>query len=106
MTNDKKSDVLKARQQLETKVIGRAWEDAEFRKLLLSDPRRAIEQVLGQALPQQLKVNVTEETPDTFHMVLPTKPDASEELSQEDLATVAGGATFLKFDFKTVFTTK
>jgi hypothetical protein len=39
-------------------------------------------------------------------MVLPTKPDASEELSQEDLATVAGGATFLKFDFKTVFTTK
>ena len=92
MTNAEWIDAMKARQQLEGRVIGRAWEDAEFRKFVLSDPGKAIEQVLGQTLPQGLKVDVTEEAPDTFHMVLPTNPDVARELSDGDLAQAAGGA--------------
>jgi hypothetical protein len=95
MTTEQLSDVLKKRQQLEAKVIARAWQDEEFRRLLVSEPRKAIEQVYGRALPKGLDVRVIEEAPAAFHMILPANPGASQELSSEALAQVAGGVAQL-----------
>jgi hypothetical protein len=95
MTSEQLSDVLKTRQQLEAKVIARAWQDEKFRRLLVSEPRKAIEQVYGRALPEGLDVRVIEEASAAFHMILPAHPGASQELSSEALAQVAGGVAQL-----------
>jgi len=59
------------RDDIERRVVQRATEDEAFRRLLLDDPRRALEQVVGVALPAQLEVQVVEETPDRLVIVLP-----------------------------------
>jgi hypothetical protein len=99
MTPEQLSAELKKRQQLEAKVIARAWQDEEFRRLLVSDPRKAVGEVLGKPLPTELDVRVTEEAPASFHMILPPSPSISQELSHDALAKVAGGAfnAFLNF---------
>ena len=88
-------------QQLETKLIARAWEDAAFKALLLKDARAAFQQA-GLAYPEGLEVKVVEqaaglqikETPGVRLVLLPPKPaaPAHAELSDHDLDLVAGGA--------------
>ena len=57
--------------EMRSKIVGKANEDADFRARLLSDPKEALEQELGV----------------TMHLVLP--PDS--RLSEGDLRAVAGG---------------
>ncbi len=99
MTMNERTDLLRARHEMEAKIISRAWEDEEFRNLLRADPRRAVEQVLGRPAPDGVEIRVVEETPATICLVLPATPDAARELSQEDLKDVAGGAfdAYLQF---------
>ena len=73
--------------EIRAKIVGKAAEDADFRARLLSDPKAAIEQELGVAIPASLSVEVHEEGGATAHLVLP--PDS--RLSDGDLQTVAGG---------------
>lgn len=83
-----------ALREVEGRLIGRAWEDAAFKETLLRDPLAAIEQATGLKLPPGLTVKVVEESENTLYLVLPLNPLAAEEegeLSEADLATVAGG---------------
>ena len=73
--------------EIRAKIVGKAAEDADFRARLLSDPKAAIEQELGVAIPASLSVEVHEEGDATAHLVLP--PDS--RLSDGDLQAVAGG---------------
>ncbi|MEN9223561.1 MAG: NHLP leader peptide family RiPP precursor [Thermostichus sp. BF3_bins_97] len=84
------------RKDLEARLIRRAWEDDQFRQLLLKDPRRAIESELGQPLPDSLKIRVLEEDPDTLYLVLPPNPLPlpTRDLTDADLDLVAGGSLF------------
>ncbi|PKK88273.1 MAG: hypothetical protein CVV64_19580 [Candidatus Wallbacteria bacterium HGW-Wallbacteria-1] len=68
----------------------RADKDPEFRKILLEDPELAIRKALNVSIPPKMKMHIHENTPHTFHIVLPQM--ASEnELSDRDLELVAGG---------------
>ena len=88
--SDKRPSV--ALRLVQGKLIGRAWEDEAFKAKLLSDPRAAIEQATGLKLPAGVTVKVLEETENTLYFVIPSSPLGAEgQLSDEALATVAGG---------------
>jgi hypothetical protein len=81
-----------ALRQAQGQIIGRAWEDKEFEKALVADPRAAIKQVAGLEIPPGVTVKVVQETENTLYLVLPQNPLGGEgELSDEALATIAGG---------------
>ena len=87
MSDEKESGRL----DVESVLVIKAWNDEAFRKQLLADPKSMIEKEIGQTLPADLKVVIHEESDDTIHLVLPVKP-SGEELSQDELDKVAGGA--------------
>ena len=83
-------------QTLETRIITRALQDPSFKKQLLSGSvaaKAAIEKEIEQKLPQDLQVNVLEETDKVSYVVLPKMPSV-DEVSEEELEAVAGGAAF------------
>jgi hypothetical protein len=89
-------DTLKlsvALRQAQGRIIGRAWEDEDFEKALMADPRAAIKQAAGIDIPAGVTVTVVQETENTLYLILPRNPlgNAEGELSEEALATVAGG---------------
>ena len=73
--------------EMRMKIVDKAAGDAEFRARLLGDPKGALEQELGVAIPASLSIEVHEESAATTHLVLPP----SSKLSESDLHAVAGG---------------
>ncbi len=73
--------------ELRAHITNRAVEDQEFRAQLLADPRSAISAELGLSIPEGFTIHVHEETATAAHLTLP----ASDRLTEEDLAQVAGG---------------
>lgn len=73
--------------QMRTRVVDRASTDAEFRTLLLADPKQAIRQEVGVAIPESMSVFVHEDSAEVAHLALPP----SSRLSYSDLAQVSGG---------------
>ena len=80
--------------EMRTKIVGKATEDVEFRALLLSDPKAAIEQELGLAIPASVSIEVHEEGDTAAHLVLPP----GSKLNEGDLQAVAGGWAGLSSD--------
>jgi len=74
------------RQEMERRLIEKSVEDEAFRQRLIEDPKGAVEQELGTRLREGVEVRVVEESADTIYLVLP-----SEELSKQELDSVAGG---------------
>jgi hypothetical protein len=79
------------RQQLRAQLIEKAWNDPEFKAKVVRDPKGMLEQYLGKALPQDVKIYVHEEDNNTLHFSIPPTPSKMAELSDDDLAKVAGG---------------
>jgi hypothetical protein len=81
------------RNELEAKIIAKAWQDKAYKQELLSNPKATFSQELGQSLPDDVEIQVIEENPTTLYLVLPMKPEVEngEELSEEQLESVAGG---------------
>ena len=70
------------------KIIGKAAADAEFRARLLSDPKGAIEQTFGVAVPASMTIEVHEADASTAHLILPP----SGKLGAEELEMIAAGS--------------
>ncbi|MGK5091104.1 NHLP leader peptide family RiPP precursor [Deltaproteobacteria bacterium TL4] len=81
------------------KVMSKAYTDAEFKGRLLSNPIAAVEEVLGIKPPPHIVIY--ENTKTEIHMVLPQNPETQVELSDADLALVAGGKGIM-LNFNTV----
>ncbi len=67
------------RQELETKLIKKAWEDEGFKNELLVNPKEAIQNALELLIPADINIKVVEETPNTVYFVLPANPIAGKE---------------------------
>jgi hypothetical protein len=79
-------------EQLLKAIIARSGQDAAFRKLLLTNSRKAIEQAAGMPVPATLKVKFVEKDPGVdFMFVLPDLVTEEGELTEEEVAGVAGG---------------
>jgi hypothetical protein len=81
------------RRDLEAKIVQRYREDEGFRREFTADPAGAFGKYLGMPPAGMPKISVHEETLGTWHIVLPTKPDETSQLSDQDLERVAGGTT-------------
>ena len=79
---------METAQDMRAKIVGKATEDADFRARLLSDPKGAINQELGVAIPASMAIEVHEDSDATVHLILPP----GSRLSLSDLQTVAGGS--------------
>ena len=77
-----------SRQDFEKDVVLRARANPEFRQQLLADPKAAIHAAYGMEIPPDVEIRVRQETPSLFYLVLPVE---SDELTDEQLAAVAGG---------------
>ena len=77
-----------ALQDVATRVIAKAWSDAEFKARLLADPA-AVAAAEGIALPAGLTLKVHENGGGVLHLVLPEKP--SDQLSDTELDSLVGG---------------
>lgn len=84
------------RDYINAEFISRAWRDQSFREALLRDPRAVVVQELGVQLPENIKIQIHEETDDTLHFILPPAPAALKDavIGPYDLADreVAGYA--------------
>lgn len=70
-------------------IIAKAMQDDGYRQELLINPKQAIHREFGKELPPGLDVRVVEESANVVYLVLPARP--AGELSDHDLASVAGG---------------
>ncbi|MEH2084225.1 MAG: NHLP leader peptide family RiPP precursor [Nostoc sp.] len=88
------SQSLNARAELEQKLIEQAWESETFKQELINNPKAVINRELRQQLPEDVEIEVLQETSKKVYLVLPENPaqvGSGVELSEEDLEKVAGG---------------
>jgi hypothetical protein len=70
-----------------SQLIAKCWADEGFKQKVLADPAATL-RAEGLELPADLSYVAHENTDKVVHLVIPAKPT---ELSDEDLAPVAGG---------------
>lgn len=69
-----------------------ATKDDEYRQALHEKPKEVVAKQFNMDLPDTLEVKVLEEDASTVYVVLPHVVESGDELSDEDLEQVAGGA--------------
>jgi hypothetical protein len=84
-----------SQENLEAKIIARAWKSEAYKQELLENPKAVISREFDVELPAEVNVQILEETSTSLYFVLPMRPDFSaadlEDISEEELAQVAGG---------------
>ncbi|GAA6614332.1 NHLP leader peptide family RiPP precursor [Scytonema sp. NUACC26] len=87
--------IRKTRHEFESDLIAKAWKDQAFKQELIVNAKAVYTKELQQPLPDDLQIQVFEETPSTLYLLIPRNPmsmQVNEELSEEALESVAGGA--------------
>jgi hypothetical protein len=80
----------RSRESVEGELAVKAWKDEAFMKALKADPKAVINKEYGVKIPDNVNVEVIEETASKLYLRLPPNP-ADLELSDEQLEAVAGG---------------
>ena len=80
------------RNEFEQVLIERAWKDEEFHQALRTNPKQVIAEEYGTTFPDDLELEVFEETANKAYFVIPVNPAAALELNEDELELVAGGA--------------
>jgi hypothetical protein len=55
-------------------IISIAMHDQAFRQELMRNPKETLERELGISFPEEVEIEMHEDTPTTIHLVLPLKP--------------------------------
>jgi len=79
------------RGQLNDKIVEQAQSNPSYRERLMKDPRALMAKQIGTDIPANVKVEVLQETPDKYFIVLPYMPKEGAELDDAALEKVAGG---------------
>jgi hypothetical protein len=59
------------RQNIERRIVQRAWAEPEYKARLLADPKAALAEEIQADLPEELDVHVFEESSNSLCIVLP-----------------------------------
>ena len=65
---------MTAEQALQSEIIERAWSDPEFKQKLLENPKAALQESFNITVPGDIHLNIVEETPDNFYLIIPPAP--------------------------------
>ena len=71
-------------------LVQKAITDEAFRKELVADPNTTISKATGKEIPADYKIRIIEEDP-SYQATFLLPPMTGEELSEEDLQSMAGG---------------
>ena len=74
-------------EEIRAALVAKATEDDAFRKALMADPKTVVKQEFDIDIPDEIELQVHEDSSDTAHLVLPNV----STLSEENLSQVAGG---------------
>ena len=77
------------RSGMEKALISRALKDDAYRQRLSSDPKGVLRDEFGMNLPDDLDMEVVQETPNKVYLVLPAAPSAGAPLSREEFASAS-----------------
>ena len=73
-------------------LFAACWKDDALKQRFTADPKAVLAEH-GIDVPDGIDVNVVENTDNTVHITMPQAPAGAGELSDEELAGVAGGWT-------------
>lgn len=71
------------KKNLQQKIIEKAWCDENFKKALISNPKKAIKDAFGKDIPDDTAINVFEETEKNLYLIIPQKPDLKHCQTQD-----------------------
>lgn len=79
---------------IEAQLMNQAMQDPAFRDRLLTNPKAVLSEQ-GLAIPEDVQIQVLQETSNQYYLVLPamsgTAAESAGALSDADLETIAGG---------------
>ena len=78
-------------ESIDAQIIVRVMKDPEFRRNLVANPKETLKKEYKLDLPAGVAVKVHEESDTVRHIVIPKAQTSGVELSDGDLANVAGG---------------
>ena len=73
-------------------LFAACWKDEALKARFMSDPKAVLAE-RGIDVPDNIDVNVVENSDNTVHITMPKAPGESNELSDEELAGAAGAAS-------------
>jgi hypothetical protein len=65
------------RKHIERELAAQAFRSGFFRQQLITHPRSVLHQVFGAHIPEDIAIHVHEETPTSYHLVLPARAAAA-----------------------------
>ena len=71
-------------------LFAACWKDEALKARFMSDPKAVLAE-RGIDVPDNIDVNVVENSDNTVHITMPKAPDGVAELSDAELAGAAGG---------------
>ena len=71
-------------------LFAACWKDEALKARFMSDPKAVLAE-RGIDVPDNMNVNVVENSDNTVHITMPKAPGGSTELSDEELTAAAGG---------------
>ena len=71
-------------------LFAACWKDEALKARLMADPKAVLAEH-GMAVPDGMEVKVVENADNCVHITMPANPNASRELSDEELGNAAGG---------------
>jgi len=86
----------RTRTRVREHLIKRAAEKPAFRQALLADPRQAVKNEFGYEVPENMQLEILEDSPTRVHIVLPPPPPARDapvtlrEITAETVRAVCG----------------
>ncbi|MBD1856118.1 MULTISPECIES: NHLP leader peptide family RiPP precursor [Leptolyngbya] len=82
--------------EIEAQLVSRAAQDLAFRDRLLANPKTVLAEQ-GLVIPDDVQIQVLQETPNQYYLVLPEAVTGSESeanaLSEQELEAIAGGSS-------------
>ena len=73
-------------------LFAACWKDEALKQRFMADPKAVLAEY-GMDAPDDLAVNVVENTDTTVHITMPAPPSGHQDLSDEVLSNAAGGVT-------------
>ncbi len=83
--------IMSQQRDYRAEITLKAMKDEDFRQKLLDNPKAVMEHELGIVIPDKINIQVLEEKHDNFYLVLPPKASSEQELTDDELDSVAGG---------------